>query len=234
MESGTANEYVFIPLVNDVNYEYNEQTHTFTLSKNSTTSKNRLPIKIKISNNNHITKINENKNKENKNKVDIYNILVLTGYAIDENSLGLVHTLDPCDYVKGILVNGKIEQIGEIEKSEQDLPKQEGEKKQSEQNPSIQVISFSKAEVMNKLYFIRKSKVNLQNDIKINLITDLITQPNDLITQPNLVRKTNYRSLKIDNKKKIEGITDLYDIHEEEAINNLVEKLNDIINYYSI
>jgi hypothetical protein len=86
---------------------------------------------------------------------------------------------------------------------------------------------------MNKLYFIRKSKVNLQNDIKINLITDLITQPNDLITQPNLVRKTNYRSLKIDNKKKIEGITDLYDIHEEEAINNLVEKLNDIINYYS-
>lgn len=149
MESGTANEYVFIPLVNDVNYEYNGQTLTL--------NKNRPPIKIKISNNNHITKINENKNKENKNKVDIYNILVLTGYAIDENSLGLVHTLDPCDYVKGILVNGRIEQIGEIKKSEQDLPKQEGEKKQSEQNPSIQVISFSKAEVMNKLYFIRKS-----------------------------------------------------------------------------
>ena len=215
MESGTANEYVFIPLVNDVNYEYNGQTLTL--------NKDRPPIKIKISNNNHITKINENKNKENKNKVDIYNILVLTGYAIDENSLGLVHTLDPCDYVKGILVNGRIEQIGEIKKSEQDLPKQEGEKKQSEQNPSIQVISFSKAEVMNKLYFIRKSKDDLQNDIiKINLITE-----------SKHVGKTSYRSLKID-KKKIEGIAKLYDIHNDDAINNLVEKLNDIVNYYSI
>jgi hypothetical protein len=105
MANGTADEYVFVPLVNDVNYEYNDQT--LTLSKNSAT------IKIKIlDNNKHITKIKENKNKENKNKVDINNILVLTGYAIDENSLGLVHTLDPCDYVKGILVNGIIEQIG--------------------------------------------------------------------------------------------------------------------------
>jgi hypothetical protein len=86
---------------------------------------------------------------------------------------------------------------------------------------------------MNKLYFIRKSKVDLQNDIKINLITDLITQSNDLITQSNPVRKTNYRSLKID-EKRIEGITNLYGIKNIQAINNLVEKLNDIINYYSI
>ncbi|MEJ2780503.1 type III-B CRISPR system CMR subunit Cmr7 [Stygiolobus sp. CP850M] len=199
MASGAVDEYVFIPLVNDVNYEYNEQTLTL--------SKNRSPINIKILGNKHITKITENKNKENKNKVDINNILVLTGYAIDENSLGLVHTLDPCDYVKGILINGEIKQLA------QGLSKQE--------------IIFSKAEVMNKLYFMRKSKVDLQNDIKINLITDLITQPNP-------VRKTNYRSLKIDNKKKIEGITDLYDIHNDDAINNLVEKLNDIVNYYSI
>ena len=104
MASGAVDEYVFIPLVNDVNYEYNEQTLTL--------SKNRSPINIKILGNKHITKITENKNNENKNKVDINNILVLTGYAIDENSLGLVHTLDPCDYVKGILVNGIIEQIG--------------------------------------------------------------------------------------------------------------------------
>jgi hypothetical protein len=206
MASG-VDEYVFVPLVNDVNYEYKDQT--LTLSKNDT------PIRIKILNNKHITEI-----KENKNKVDINNILVLTGYAIDENSLRLVHTLDPCDYVKGILVNGKIEQIDKI--------------KQSEQKSSIQEIIFSKAEVMNKLYFIRKSKVDLQNDIKINLITDLTTQPNDLITQPNPVRKTNYRSLKIVDKKKIEGIIDLYGIKNNQAINDLVEKLSDIINYYSI
>jgi len=209
MANGTADEYVFVPLVNDVNYEYNDQT--LTLSKNSAT------IKIKIlDNNKHITKIKENKNKENKNKVDINNILVLTGYAIDENSLGLVHTLDPCDYVKGILVNGIIEP--------------NGEKKRSGQNLSKQEIIFSKAEVMNKLYFIRKFNVDLQNDIKINLITE-----------SKHVGKTNYRSLKIDNKneieefkKKIKGITKLYGIDKEEDINNLVEKLSDIINYYSI
>jgi hypothetical protein len=201
MASGTADEYVFVPLVNDVNYEYNGQTLTL--------SKNRPPINIKILGNKHITEITENKNKENKNKVDINNILVLTGYAIDENSLGLVHTLDPCDYVKGILVNGIIEP--------------NGEKKKSGQDPSKQEIIFSKAEVMNKLYFIRKSKVDLQNDIiKINLITE-----------SKQVGKTNYRSLKID-KNKIKGITDLYGIHENEDINNLVEKLSDIINYYSI
>jgi hypothetical protein len=116
MASG-VDEYVFVPLVNDVNYEYKDQT--LTLSKNDT------PIKIKILNNKHITEI-----KENKNKVDINNILVLTGYAINENSLRLVHTLDPCDYVKGILVNGIIEL--------------NGEKKKSEQNPSRQEIIFPK------------------------------------------------------------------------------------------
>jgi len=94
MASGTADEYVFVPLVNDVNYEYNGKT--LTLRKNST------PIEIKILGNKHITKINKN-----NNRIDINNILVLTGYAINENSLGLVHTLDPCDYVKGILVNGE-------------------------------------------------------------------------------------------------------------------------------
>ncbi|MFP3234154.1 MAG: type III-B CRISPR system CMR subunit Cmr7 [Sulfolobaceae archaeon] len=204
MASGTdgVGEYVFVPLVNDVNYKY--ERPNLTLSKNGTT-----PIKINILGNKHITEITENKNKENKNKVVINNILVLTGYAVDENSLGLVHTLDPCDYVKGILVNGKIEQ--------------NGEKKKSEQNPSIQEIIFPKAEVMNKLYFIRKSNVNLHNDIiKINLITE-----------SKHVGKTNYRSLKID-KNKIKGIADLYDIHDDKDIDNLVEKLSCIINYYSI
>ena len=195
MASG-VDEYVFVPLVNDVNYEYKDQT--LTLSKNDT------PIRIKILNNKHITEI-----KENKNKVDINNILVLTGYAINENSLGLVQTLDPCDYVKGILINGEIAPPAGLSKQE---------------------ISFSRAEVMNKLYFIRKSNVDLHNDIKINLITE-----------SKRVGKTNYRSLKINNKdekeefkKKIKGIIDLYGIQEEKDIDNLVEKLSDIINYYSI
>jgi len=198
MESGTSekDEYVFVPLVNDVNYKHEGQT--LTLSKNRTT------IEIKISNNDkHITKINKN-----NNRIDINNILVLAGYAIDENSLGLVQTLDPCDYVKGILINGEIAPPAGLSKQE---------------------IIFSKAEVMNKLYFIRKSNVDFHNDvIKINLITE-----------SKHVGKTNYRSLKIDNnekeefKKKIKGIADLYKIPNED-INNLVEKLSGIINYYSI
>jgi len=201
MASGTADEYVFVPLVNDVNYEYNGQTLTLR-------RKNSTPIEIKISNNKHITKINKI-----NNRIDINNILVLTGYAIHENSLGLVQTLDPCDYVKGILINGETTPPADLSKQE---------------------ISFSKAEVMNKLYFIRKSNVDLHNDIKINLITDLKAK-----SEP--VRKTNYRSLKIDDKneieefgKKIQGIIDLYGINNKEDINNLVKKLNDIINYYSI
>jgi len=206
MASGTANsnEYVFVPLVNYVNYEYNKQNNKqiLTLKKGDTS------ISIKICNSEHISKI-EGKSSRNNNKyVEIHNILVLTGYAIDEDSLGLVHTLDPCDYVKGILINGKIEQNGEIKQLNKDLCKQE--------------ITFSKAEVMNKLYFLRKSNVDLPNDIKINLITE-----------SKHVGKTNYRSLKIDNKDKIKGIAALYEISED-VIDDLVKKLSDIINYYSI
>jgi hypothetical protein len=202
MASGTAEEdkYVFVPLVNDVNYEYNKQTQILTLKKGDTS------ISIKIGNGEHISKIEEKSSRNNNKYVEIHNILVLTGYAIDEDSLGLVHTLDPCDYVKGILINGEIASLAGLSKQE---------------------ISFSKAEVMNKLYFIRKSKVDLQNDIKINLITELIPVSKH-------VGKTNYRSLKIDNKNEIKGIIDLYGIQNGEAINNLVEKLSDIINYYSI
>jgi hypothetical protein len=205
MASGTAevDEYVFVPLVNDVNYEYNKQTQILTLKKGDTS------ISIKIGNGEHISKIEEKRSRNNNKYVEIHNILVLTGYAIDEDSLGLVQTLDPCDYVKGILINGEIASLAGLSKQE---------------------ITLSKAEVMNKLYFIRKSNVNLKNNIKINLITE-----------SKHVGKTNYRSLKIDNKneieefkKKIKGITDLYEINEDEDINNLVKILSDIINYYSI
>ncbi|PVU76911.1 hypothetical protein DDW13_01785 [Acidianus hospitalis] len=205
MASGTAevDEYVFVPLVNDVNYEYNKQTQILTLKKGDTS------ISIKIGSGEHISKTEGKRSRNNNKYVEIHNILVLTGYAIDEDSLGLVQTLDPCDYVKGILINGEIASLAGLSKQE---------------------ITLSKAEVMNKLYFIRKSNVNLKNNIKINLITE---------SKP--VRKTNYRSLKIDNKNemeefknKIKGIIDLYDIQNSEDINNLVEKLSDIINYYSI
>jgi len=197
-------EYVFIPLVNDVNYEYKDQTLSL--------SKNGASIKIKILDyDKHITTI-----KENNNRIIINNILLLTGYAINENSLGLVHTLDPNDHVMGILVNGEIEQPG--------------------QNLSKLEIIYPKTNVFDKLHFMWRSKVDLYNNIKITLLIDF-----DLITGSKFIENTNYHFLESykdseieEFKKKIKGIADLYGIRDDKAINNLAKKLSDIIDYYSI
>jgi len=196
LEHNSIHKYVFVPLLNNVNYDYKEPILTLT-SKNNT-------IKIKILGNNHITKI-----RENDGKIDINNILVLTGFAINENSLGLIRTLDPCDHVKGILVNGKIQQI--------------------EQNLSKMEIIYPDVKVMmNKLYFLRRSDVDLEiNNIKITLLIDSIAESNS-------IKQTKYCSLDMKNNQiELRGIADLYGINND-AINNLAKKLSDIINYHYI
>jgi hypothetical protein len=192
--SSDLEEYVFVPLVNDVVYKYNEQT--LSLIKNDT-----VIIKINISNKpKHITKIKYT----DYNGTNIYNIVDLIGYGVDENSLGLVHTLDQCDIVKGILINGEIKQYGK------DLSKQE--------------IIFPKSEVMSKLYLIRVLKVDLSNDIKINLMVE---------KKP--VRKTKYRSLEEIDKKKIKGIIDLlYGNKNDRDIDSLVDSLRYMISYHRV
>jgi len=192
--SSDLEEYVFVPLVNDVVYKYNEQT--LSLIKNDT-----VIIKINIPNKpKHITKIKYT----DYNGTNIYNIVDLIGYAVDENSLGLVHTLDQCDIVKGILINGEIKQYGK------DLSKQE--------------IIFPKSEVMSKLYLIRVLKVDLSNDIKINLMVE---------KKP--VRKTKYRSLEEIDKKKIKGIIDLlYGNKNDRDIDSLVDSLRYMISYHRV
>jgi len=196
----SVDKYVFVPLVVGVNYEYKDRI--LTLSKNSTT------IKIKILDNKHITKI-----KANNNRVDIRNILLLTGFAINENSLGLVRTLDPCDHVKGILVNGEI-------KSEQNLSKLE--------------IIYPKANVFNKLYFLWRSQVELQKDIKITLLIDSTSES-------KCIGKTNYRHLESYNdnvveefKRKIGGIAELYGIQNDRLINKLAKELSASVDYCNI
>ncbi|MCH4816206.1 MAG: type III-B CRISPR system CMR subunit Cmr7 [Saccharolobus sp.] len=77
-----AQEYVFIPVIKNIG----------TIINN---------LGISINKNGHITSI------DNKG---IHNVLVLTGYAVDETSGILVPTLDPCDYVKGILVSAPNQQ----------------------------------------------------------------------------------------------------------------------------
>jgi len=192
LTANNLDEYVFVPLVNDVYYKYNGQT--LTLIKNDI-----VIVKIKIlDNNKHITKTKYNSDHE----INIYNLVMLSEYAIDENTLGLVHTLHLSDRVKGILVNGKIITLLA--------------------GLSIQEFIFSKDEVRDKLFFIRQSKVELYNDIKISLVT-----------RSKLVGKTRYHSLKNIDKEKMKGIIDLYGVHKEKDINRLLEKLSEE-DYYSI
>jgi hypothetical protein len=193
----TLDEYVFIPIINQVRYEYKGQN--LILNKNNA---NIIEINI-LDNAKHITRI-----YYDGDKLDIRNILVLTGYIVDENSLGLVQTLDPCDHVKGILINGKVTSL--------------------HASLSIQEIMFSKENIMDKLYLLRKtSRIDFQNDVKINLITT-----------SKIVRKASYNSLQNVNKEKLKeglkGIFDLYGVGDEKNVNKLLEKLIDIVWYHSI
>ena len=192
-----VDEYAFVPLVNDVYYKYNGKA--LTLIKNDT-----IIIKIDIPNNaRHITKISYNDYYE----INIRNIVMFSGYAIDENTLGLVHTLALSDRVMGILVNGKIISL-------LGLP--------------IKEIIFSKDEVMDKLFFIKQSKVEFYHDVKISFVT-----------KSKLVGKTKYRSFKnIDfkniDKEKMKGILDLFGVHKEKDIDDLLNKLSEDVDYRAI
>lgn len=194
--------YVFVPLINGVKYTFDNNTKTFSIIKEGNGE-------IKITREEggiEISRIEE-KSKNNKKYVEIHNILVLTGYAINENSLELVPTLDPCDYVKGILVAGKIQ-----------------ENENTKGNVNTISITFPKDEVMNKLYFIRKSNVKFQNIDNVTI---------DLIVAENKnVGKTRYNSF--DPNNKIDGIKDLYNISDTNAVEDLKRKLSEIISYYSI
>ncbi|BFI76514.1 type III-B CRISPR system CMR subunit Cmr7 [Sulfurisphaera ohwakuensis] len=121
-------EYVFIPVIKDIN----------SIINNNNLIINGLTIPINRSG--HITSI------DNKG---IHNVLVLTGYAVDEKSGILVPTLDPCDYVKGILVAGQ---------PSNPQPNQPN-------NFSILKLKLQS----NKLYILRKSNLP-QNGIVVNII----------------------------------------------------------------
>ena len=88
----SSTEYVFIPIINSIGDK-------ITITNNSnkkTININGQKIEISTNPSNHITSID--------NRGNIHNVLVITNYVVDENSGKLIPTLDPCDYVKGILV----------------------------------------------------------------------------------------------------------------------------------
>jgi len=189
-------EYVFIPLLNDITYKYDGQT--LTLSKD-----NDDIVKISIpSNPNHITRIMYN----NYDMIDIRNVIVISQYAVDKDTLGLVQTLDPCDHVKGIIINGEVTSLREP--------------------LSLQPIIFSKDEIMDKLYLLRKANgIEFKKDIRINLIIS-----------PKIVSKSVNNQLRKNEllKERLQGIFDLYGIKDEKSINNLLERMTDMIWYHTI
>jgi len=178
-----------------------------------------LPITKYISpdNNNQITigssvSIEYNQNGQHVSQIDdkgLHNILVLTGYAIDESTGELVPTFDPCDYVKGILISGKI----------------------LEGNPFkiIKIIGIPS----NKLYIIRKKDVhgniNFSLPIKINQLSAGTYQ----VDLGNKV--TSFESLNGDEATKIvnDVLAKIYKLSEQQK-KKLYRDVEEIFNYYSI
>jgi len=178
-----------------------------------------LPITKSIPsvNNNQIiigssVSIEYNQNGQHVSQIDdkgLHNILVLTGYAIDESTGELVPTFDPCDYVKGILISGKI----------------------LEGNPFkiIKIIGIPS----NKLYIIRKKDVhgniNFSLPIKINQLSAGTYQ----VDLGNKV--TSFESLNGDEATKIvnDVLAKIYKLSEQQK-NKLYRDVEEIFNYYSI
>ncbi|BFH74681.1 hypothetical protein SJAV_26250 [Sulfurisphaera javensis] len=104
-ENNPQNTHIFIPIAN-FNYTFNATTLELKIEDNNY----KLEIKLENENENEklsdkaITKIYSD-NEGGRKKVVIKNILVLVGYAINDNTL--VFTADPCDFVKGIIIYAK-------------------------------------------------------------------------------------------------------------------------------
>jgi hypothetical protein len=193
MTSGAENEeQVFLPITNSI----------------PSVNNNQITIGSSVS-------IEYNQSGQHVSQIDdkgLHNILVLTGYAIDENTGELVPTFDPCDYVKGILISGRI----------------------LEGNPFkiIKIIGIPS----NKLYIIRKK------DVHGNITFSFPIKINQLSTgtyQVDLGNKvTSFESLNGDVATKIvnEVLAKIYNLNlnDEQQKNKLRGDVQEIFNYYSI
>jgi hypothetical protein len=137
-------EYVFIPIINKIN-------NSITIANNNgrkTINISGQNIEIFTNGSDHITSIDERGN--------IHNVLVITNYVVDENSGKLIPTLDPCDYVKGILVA---------------VPPQP-------QSPSILKLRLQ----TSKLYILRKDRIHNEL-LTVNIFTDIPSSSNTINTK---------------------------------------------------
>jgi len=198
MSSGAKNEeQVFLPITKSIPI-VDDKNNQIKIGSS---------VSIKYNQNGHISQIDDN---------GLHNILVLTGYAIDESTGELVPTFDPCDYVKGILISGSI--LG-------------GQHFEIKGIPS------------NKLYIIRKKDVpetiTFSLPIKIN-------QQGTGIYQVDLEKKvTSFESLDEGDARTIVDnvLAKIYKLDDEQKKKEqkekdlkekLIEDVAEIFNYYSI
>jgi hypothetical protein len=201
MSSGAEEkEQVFLPITKYISLENNNQ---IIIGSNVSSS-----VLIEYNQNGHVSQIDDK---------GLHNILVLTGYAIDESTGELVPTFDPCDYVKGILISGSISRGNPFKIK--DIPS-------------------------NKLYIIRKK--NVPENITFSLPIK-INQPSTGTYQVDLGNKvTSFESLKGNEAKtivdnvlaKIYSLNDDKQEEKEQKKKEQKEKLRrdvqEIFNYYSI
>lgn len=155
-----------------------------------------IDVKITIGGSDHITNIDER---------GIHNVLVITGYAVDEKNGRLVPTLDPCDYVKGILVAGTPQQAQSNDFLTLKLP-------------------------ANKLYLIRK-KGNISDDLKIYIPYSSPDARNSMKTKPvSISDDTIVNNIIKEVFDKIYNITQ----KEKVKIEKVKEDIKELFSYYAL
>ena len=201
----SSTEYVFIPIINTIGtkiiIENNNGKKTIKI--------NDPNIEIPMNSSGHITSIDD--------RGKIRNVLVITNYAVDENSGKLIPTLDPCDYVKGILVavNGQLQPQSILKSSQSILLKLK-----------LQT---------SKLYILRKGEIpNELTELTVNVFIDNSPSSNTINTKFMTINNKNLDNVynffneiyQIDQSKQEKGKKDI-----EEKVKKDIQEL---FNYYAL
>jgi hypothetical protein len=194
-----STEYVFIPIINNIG-----NSIKITNANNSdgkTIKINDQDIEISTDRSDHITYIDDRGN--------IRNVLVITNYAVDEDYGKLIPTLDPCDYVKGILVAVSNQFLSQSTlKSSQSIP-------------------LKLRLQTSKLYILRKGKIpNELTELTVNIFIDSSPSPNTI--------NTKYMTI---NDNKLNNVYDFFDkIYQINQSNqeNVKKDIKELFNYYAL
>jgi hypothetical protein len=194
-------EYVFIPIINSIGTKI-----TIENNNGKKTIKIIDPnIEIPMNSSGHITSIDD--------RGKIRNVLVITNYAVDENSGKLIPTLDPCDYVKGILVavNGQLQPQSILKSSQSILLKLK-----------LQT---------SKLYILRKGEI--PNELTVNIFIDRPPSSDTI--------NTKFKTINDNLDKVYDFFNKIYQIdkfNQEKGKKDIEEKvkkdIQELFNYYAL